>query len=216
MIEGVKLFGMEGSPANSPATIRAAARPPQPIDIEALLQWAVARSGRLPWDLARNRELAFDGGVTAQLRRKPRMGWSLAEACAGLRLGGSPMPAMMKPGRDAERVVLAVRRLDPADAATVIACARAKIRPDWMPGVAPRLVERPRSHRKCKPGQKRSRMVWEPCDPGAVRAARGIYTRWHAAVRTLADTLRGVLDQWEINGFAASAEPWSEALKETA
>lgn len=190
---------------------------PRPVDIEALLQWAIARSGRLPWDRTRDQELAFDRGHTAQLRRRPPASWVLAEACAGVRVAGRPLPVMMQPGPDAELVLLAVRRLgDPAVAGVVIACARAKIRPDCMLGVEPRRVERPLSWRKARRGQPRVRMVWEPCDPAAIRAAREVYRRWHAALGRLADELRGALDEWQINGLAAPAEPWLEVAKEIA
>jgi hypothetical protein len=185
--------------------------PRLPIDIERLVQWAVARSGKLPWDRTRDRELAFDRGLTARHRRRPRTIWLLAEATAGLSFGrGRSAPARMTPSPDAEQVFAAIKRLDPAVVASVIACARSKIRPDWMPGVEPKLVPREVS-RKHKRGHRRKlqvRLVWEPCDPAVVRAVRDQYGRWHKALSTLLSALRGALDGWELTGFEAPSEPW--------
>lgn len=186
----------------------------QPVDIEVLVQWAVARSGRLPWDRTRDRELMFDQGLTAKPRHRLPASWVLAEACAGLRHNGRALPALMRPGPDAERVIEAVKRLDPATAATILCCARSKIRPDCMVGVEPRRV--PRRVRSKKRHKAVTRMFWYPCDPAAICAARAIYARWHAGMMALLAALRGRLEAWNINGFGAAAQPWEGRLKEIA
>lgn len=198
--------------------IEAAPRVKRPVDIELIVQWALEPRGRLPFDRADDKELAFDRGVTVKPRKKPRGSWALAEACAGLRLGsGRPLHAYpTAPRPDAERIIDAIRQLPPAAAATVIACGRGRIRPDWMEGVEPRQVVKKRSHRKCRNGQPRTRLVWEPCTPDEIRAAHAIYSRWHAALLLLADRLRGTLERFEINGFGAPAEPWESELQKTA
>lgn len=194
-----------------------APRERQPIDIEALVYWALSRTGRLPWDRARDKELAFDRGVTAKPRTAPPGNWALAEACAGLKLGNNrPLPAHIDPGPDAHRVLAAIRALDPKSASLVLACGRTQIRPDWMEGIEPRQVEKRRSWRRCKGGQSRIRLVWEPCHPDAIRAAHESYTRWHEALITLAFRLRDGLDGWQINGLAAPAEPWATTPRKIA
>lgn len=177
----------------------------QPIDIEALIAWALRRSGRLPWLRAGDRELAFDRGFDAMPRRRPNIGWVLAEACAGLHFAGRGNWAMMSPGPDAAQVVAAIRRL-PADvAAMVIACGRAGIRPDWMEGVEPRQV--PKSRRDRRRHRRGRVMVWEPCHPDAICQARDAYRRWwHGIVQVSASV--GPLAQWEISTILAPPEPW--------
>lgn len=218
MIEGVGIFGLDGCPGNRPATVQArqdvVVR--RVVDIEMLLQWALARTGRLPWCGVQERELAFDRGCTARPRRREQAGWALAEACAGLRLGnGRPLPAMMEPGPDALRVLAAVRRLDdPQIAGVVVACARARIRPDWMPGVEPAQVRR---WVRCRKRHRAVvRLVWEPCDPAAIRAARELYAGWQRALLRLAAELDGQLDGWRINGLAAPAAPWRDTVAKIA
>ena len=177
-----------------------------PIDIEALVSWAVRRSGALPWGGTRDRELMFDQGLTAKAKRKPHVDWATAEACAGIAFNGRPIRSRMTPGPDGARVLLAIGMLDPAAAALVLACGRGGIRPDWMPGVEPRLVAK---SKRCRKGHRRRlAAVWEPCSPEAIRLARDAYRRWHAALTRLADQLDGALDVWEIAGFAAPGEPW--------
>lgn len=190
-------------------TAEAAARAKQPIDAEQLIQWAIARSGRLPWANAADRELAFDRGITAKPSRPPHVTWSEAEVCAGLRLAnGRALYGKMMPGPDGARVLTAIAMLEPATAAMVIACGRSKIRPDWMPGIEPRRVPRVRLARKRR--RKVITMVWEPCDPGVIRAARNAYRRWHCAVDQIRWDLQPTLESWEICGFAAPAAPWLE------
>lgn len=187
---------------------------PMPIDIEFLVQWAVARSGRLPWDRTRDRELMFDQGLTAKPRHRMPSSWVLAEACAGLRHNSRALPAIMRPGPDAERVIEAIKRLNPSTAANILACARAKIRPDCMLGIEPRRV--PRSYRGRKSHRRAIRMEWEPCTPEAICAARAIYMQWHVGMTALAECLRGGLEAWDINGFRAPAQPWEGGAQETA
>lgn len=179
---------------------------PLPVDIEFVVQWAVARSGRLPWDNARDAELMFDQGLTARLRRRPPADWLTATLTAGLRRERRPLPAIMRPSGDAELVIAAIKRLPPAAAQTVLVCARAKIRPDCMLGVEP--VRVPRQVRSKRRHKLVTRMAWEPCDPSSIRAAREGYQAWHAAMRCLAEQLRGALEAWQINGFGAPARPW--------
>lgn len=189
----------------------------RPIDIEALLQWTVAQSGRLPW----RRDTVFDltlNPYTVRLRRQ-HVGWALAETYVGLRLNAENgrqvverHPARPLP-RDARIVLDAVMALDGATAATVIACARAHIRPDWMPGVEPRQVERMERCRKKHRSVRR--VVWEPCSPEQIRAVRAVYSRWHEALTATAKMLRDELSEWRINGFAAAVAPWEEPVAKT-
>lgn len=181
----------------------------EPIDAEALIQWALTQTGRLPWLNANDRELSFDQGLNAKPRRKPRNGWTLAQACAGIRLGRYGLVApMRRPTSDASAVLAAIRRLPPAAAGLVIACGRGGIQPDWMPGVVP--VERKVVRRV---GKKRRRMVfreWVPCSPEAIRAARAVYREWWDAVAAVAREVEGQLECWEVDGFCALPQPWAQ------
>jgi hypothetical protein len=123
--------------------------PPQPIDIELLLQWAIARSGNLPWSRDLDRDLAFDRGLTVRPRKRPTVSWVEAEAMAGIRFEGRAPRARLRPSPDAELVIAAIKRREPKVADTVIACARAKIRPDWIEA-EPRLVTKTRRHKKTR------------------------------------------------------------------
>jgi hypothetical protein len=178
------------------------------VDIEELLQWALARTGRLPWRRDNWRELTLNP-YTAQLRRRPPGNWSLAVACAGTSFSlGTGAPAMRIPGSDAELVMLAIAGLgDPVLCEIVRGCARSRIRPDWRPGIVPRRVARMersrRSHRRVQ------RLYWVPCSPDEVRAARDAYSRWHAALLRLSRALNGRLSEWQIIGLGAPGEPWS-------
>ena len=188
---------------------------PQPIDIEKLLQWAVARSGRLPWLRDGWRELSMNRGLTARPRKREFVGWEQAQVYALTVSGrGRPLPARMIPGPDAQRVLAAIQALDdPATAAVVLACARAKIHPDWMPGIEPKRVLRPvYGHKRNRKRRGRPVMVptWEPCSPSDVRAARTAYSQWHKALSEIADRLDGQLAAWRIDGIAADSAPWEQ------
>ena len=113
----------------------------------------------------------------------------------------------MIPGPDASQVLMAIQLLDDtAAAASVLACARNRIRPDWKPGVEPKRVETTRRHRKKH--RLAIRYEWQPCSPEDVRLARDAYSRWHAALQTIALRLEGRLENWRISGISAPAEPW--------
>lgn len=177
------------------------------VDAESLLQWAVERTGRLPWHGIRDMELSYNQGLTARPRRRPIVEWEIAEACAGIRHNGRPLLATRTPSGDAETVLSAIKHLDPAIAAIVIACARSKIRPDWMEGVVPIQVKQHKRHRTKH--RRVTVLVWKPCDPQMVLAARDVYSRWHHAVSGICDVLNGMLEEWEITGFVAPQEPWA-------
>lgn len=184
--------------------------PPRPIDVEDLLQWAIHRSGRLPWMRDDWRQLSMNRGLTAKPKRREKIGWDLATV--GLRLStGRSVPAKMVPGPDATRVLAAVQALEPATAAVVLACARSRIRPDWMEGIVPRRVLRPIYGYK-RNRQRRGRPilvpVWEPRSPADVAAAHAAYSRWHAALEQLAQRLRGELVGWDVVGLNAPPAPW--------
>lgn len=207
MIEEALRFGMDGLPAHRPPTVQGGR---QPIDIEQALWWALGQTGYLPWRGCSERELAFDHGYTV-----------LPKGCSREFHGGATL--LRRPIEpDAALVIEAVKALDPAIAAVVIACARERIRPDWMEGVEPRQVATT-VYGHVRVGKRRKRrgrparvVVWQPCDPGVIRAAREVYARWHAALAVLAHELRGQLNGFAINGFAAPAAPWAEALRNTA
>lgn len=192
----------------------------RPTDIELLLQWAVARSGRLPW--LRDGWLALTlNPYSARPRRRPIASWTLAMACAGQRLAvGSGRPAEMVPSSDAERVLVAIAGLgDPRLSEIVRVCARGRIRPDWKEGIVPQRVERAVYGRRTN-GKRRGRRalvrVWLPCSPDEIRAARETYGQWHAALTALCKRLDGSMDAWQINGFAAPGAPWTTFGENTA
>lgn len=184
---------------------RHAARAKQPIDAEHLLQWAIERSGRLPWPGVSDKDLAFDHGWTARPRSTPPY------QAASLTLRCSP-------SEDATAVIAAINALEPAAALSVAACARSKIRPNWLPGVVPERIATTVYRRKR--GKKRHRgsiaMVWHPCDPLTLEAAHCAYTRWHDAVTSIADLLKGQLDNFEIRTFLAPQAPWNKGFTENA
>lgn len=197
----------EGAQAEAPEGI-SPPRPPQPVDIEDLLQWALSRSGRLPWRRDDDRELTLNP-YDARPKRRDKIGWATAEVYA-LTINGRTRvlaPRLRVPGADAERVMVAIAMLgDSALSEQVRACARSRIRPDWMPGVVPVRVE---DSRRCRRKHKRMRRFrWSPCSPEDVRAAREAYARWHAALCRLATELDGELAGWRVEGPAAPAAPW--------
>lgn len=170
----------------------------RPIDIEQLLQWAIAQTGYLPWRGVSARELEYDFGFTAipaGVRREFRSRGVL------LRVAASD---------DANAVIDAVKGLEPRVAATVIACARRQIRPACFVGVAPKKVAKTVTNRT-KKGKRRHRkrstvMVWD-IDPVTIKLARQQYEAWHAALVRLAGRLDGSLAV-PVIGPAAPACPW--------
>lgn len=176
----------------------------QPIDAEYLLQWAIERSGRLPWAGVSDKDLAFDHGWTA----RPRRGTPEYHA--------APLTLRCTPSDDANSVLDAIKALEPAAALSVAACARNKMRPNWLPGVVPERVATTIYRRKR--GKKRHRgsitMIWHPCDPLTLEAAHVAYTRWHDAVTSIADLLKGQLGNFEIRTFLAPEAPWNKGVKE--
>ena len=183
---------------------------PRPIDIEVLVQLAIERSGNLPWSRVRDRELAFDKGLTVKPRKRAIVSWLEAEAMAGISFEGKAPPARMHPGPDLELVINAIKRLEPRMASAVIACGRAKIRPNCMLGVVPKRVARTTYGYK-RNGKRRGRpvitMVWD-VDPKAICLARELYSAWHAALTRIMHELRDRLSNYSINGFLAPASPW--------
>lgn len=186
------------------------------VDIEWMVTYALARSGRLPWSRPGDQALSYDRGLTARPRRRAPGSWALAEACAGLRIGaGREVPATMTPSGDVAIVIEAIKRLHPRAASLILACGRAHIRPDYtVEGrVEPTKVLK---SVKCRKRKRRiDRMVWD-VDPEAIRAARAAYTAWHDGLHHLTLLLAGRLSGFRINGLSAPAEPWREAAKKTA
>lgn len=185
-----------------------------PIDVENLIQWAMLQTGRFPWYGVRDMDLSYNQGLTVRPRRRPIVPWEIAEACAGISHNGRPLLARRMPSGDAEAVLSAIKHLHPAVAAVVIACARSKIRPDWMEDIEPVQVIQHKRHRTKH--RSVSVLVWKPCDPMAILAAREIYTRWYGALNSVRERLDGVLDSWEIVSFSAPSEPWVKVKKNVA
>jgi hypothetical protein len=165
-----------------------------PVDIEVLLQWAVAQTVPLPWRGVSPRELMFDHGWTVIPR-----GVSKAYPSAGIRLSASVVP-------DAQAVLDAVQTLDPPVADMLIACAKAERRPQWF--AEPRRVPIVKRHKK-RHRQKISGYRIVPPDPACARAAEHAYSRWWDALADLAVILEPILAHWHATGPAASPEPWN-------
>lgn len=192
----------------------------QPIDIEALVSWALSCTGRAPWDRDDPRELALDRGCTALPRRRERVTWAQVEAYAGadagervslgetwakLLMDPHPLAVHRVPGDDAQAVLNAIEALPPDDAATVEHYGRKQCRPDRWVHVEPVRVTRTlRANRH----RRRTVRIWSPCTPEARDAARVAYARWHAALVTLREALAGRLERWEVVGPRAAATPW--------
>jgi hypothetical protein len=186
-------------------------------DIEAVVQWALSRTGRLPWSNPHDSELSLDRGLTAQPRRKPRGHWYLVEACAGLNFGAARVVMMKNPGADAAMVIEAIKALPPEQSSLVLSFARSKSRPNALVGVEPRQITKIVSWRKAAKLRRKKHKgrhkpvtitVWEPCDPGAICAARAAYAAWHAGMMALVTTLKGELKRWPHLEFSVSATPW--------
>jgi hypothetical protein len=168
------------------------------IDIEMLVQWALAQTGYLPWRAVTERELAYDHGYTA-------IPHGVGHQYRG---GGVVLRAAISD--DANTVIGAIKALEPQIAATVIACGRKQIRPDWLPGVEPKRSAHylsPKKHGKRRHRRKTVVMVWN-IDPLTIKLVRGHYEAWHDALTRLARRLAGQLQAFEISGFAAARCPW--------
>lgn len=185
------------------------------IDIEHLVQWAVQQSGRLPWSRDGEDELAFDHGLTAKLRRRPKIGWGTAQVTAGLWRKGKPLPSSVKPVGDVGTVLEAIKRLPPEMASVVLVCARSGIRPDCMADVEPKRITKMVYPRKR--GKRRGRhvprvvTVWD-IDPATVTAARRNYELWHVGL-TLLLQIEPELTRWRLSGFNAPESPWKKTLE---
>ena len=197
------------------------AEPILAADIETVVQWALSRTGKLPWSNPRDEELSLDRGLTAQPKRKPRGSWLLVYACAGLKLGGHrPIVPVMSPGTDAAMVIEAIKRLPAEQASAVLMFARAARRPDWIenpPGPRPiyrqgskdevKIIRHKGSGRKKRNVPPYCPLYW-PLDPEAICAARRAYSLWHAGLTRLCAALSGQLKRWPSIGFDVSSAPW--------
>ncbi|HEX5321478.1 MAG TPA: hypothetical protein VFW46_20135 [Stellaceae bacterium] len=169
----------------------------RPIDIEELLQWAVAQTVEPRLRVPSPRELTLN-----PYEARPK-GVSNRYRGAGVPVDGGRFVADI----DAGRVMAAVDRLDPWTRSIVMANAKACRRPDWMEGVEPRMVPvRKRCRRRHRSVVKSHR--WEPCSPEAVRATRDIYSRWHQALTRIAQGCENGLLGFQLCGFSAPAFPW--------
>jgi len=179
-----------------------------PIDIEALVQWAIAHSVAPRLTVASPRELMFNHGYTAVPK-----GFHGVFAGAMARVEGGRLATDI----DAERVLAAIDRLDPFTRSIVLVNAKTGRRPDWMEGVEPKRIAK-RVYQKRR-GKKRHRpstvIVWD-VEPAAICAARELYGRWHSALTGLARTLSDQLIAWQVNGLNAPAAPWDRALEKAA
>lgn len=170
-----------------------------PIDVEQLLQWAIAQTGYLPWRGVASRELEYDFGYTAipgGVRREFRSSGILLRVAAS---------------EDVNAVIAEVKALEPRVAAVVISCARRQIRPACFVGVEPRKVAKTVSNRT-KRGKRRHRkrstvMVWD-IDPMTIKLARRQYEAWRAALVRLVERLAGRLAAFAVTGPSAPARPW--------
>lgn len=185
------------------------------IDVEHLLHWAFAQTGLLPFRNPSERGLAYNHG------------WTAIPRGANQQFQGSEIALQRALDEDAAAVLAAVQRL-PAEIRNVVrACAMSGIRPNWMEGIEPKLVERRVSHRKVRKKKKGKRgkkvtgrshveRVWEPCSPETILIVREIYAAWHAALSEIATKLGPDLKNHEISGLAAPATPWDTAVEKTA
>lgn len=183
----------------------------QRVDIETLVGWAIGQTGYLPWSGVSDKELAMDHGWTAIPKGVSREyhARELLLRCKG----GIPFDAMT--------IVEAVKALEPSIASMVIACARKAIRPDWCRDIVPRQVPktvswRSKSKKKKKGHRSHTTLVWTPCSPEAICAARDAYQRWHQGMAGLATALAGVLKHWQTIGFSAPRAPWEQEVEKAA
>lgn len=175
----------------------------KPIDIEDLLQWALAHSAAPKLRVPSKRELTINP-YDVHIR-----GCDNRFHSAGVLVEGGRRSEDI----DADRVLLALDRLDPFTRAIVQANARAQRRPDWMEDVEPKLVAIHKRSRKRHRREPRQR--WEPCSPAEVRACRELYGRWHAGLRHLAALLDDRLMTYAVNGLAAPEAPWQPDIEKS-
>lgn len=103
------------------------------IDVEDLLQWAMARAIEPRLRVPSARELSLNPYTV----RPKGYANNLNRGGVGIE-GGRPAEDI-----DAERVLRAIDRLDPWTASIVRVNAKARHRPDWFEGVEPKLGDRP-------------------------------------------------------------------------
>lgn len=176
----------------------------RPIDIEALVQWAMAREIMPRLRVPSARELSLNPYTVL-----PK-GFVNELNTGGVDVeGGRPADDI-----DAERVLRAIDRLDPFTGSMVRNNGRGRCRPDWFDGVEPKQVT------KWKRSKKGHRKVptreWKPVHPKAIRAARDLYLTWHGGLRHLVTLLDGELLRFRINGLSAPMMPWEGPLEKTA
>jgi hypothetical protein len=170
------------------------------MDIEHLLQWAIAQTGYLPWRGVDERDLEYNFGFNA----------IPSGARLDFRRGG---PALrLAANDDVNAVIAAVKALEPRVAAAVIACARRQIRPECFVGREPLKVSR-MVRQKTKKGKRKHRkrlsiMVWD-IDPATVKLARQQYEAWHAALTRIAQRLDGQLKAFRVTLPEAPQCPWN-------
>lgn len=171
-----------------------------------LAQWAIGFTGNLPWRNPSDNDLALDHG------------WNcIPKGTRGLyrQSGGVLLKASGGISGDAATVVAGIRGLPARMASLVIAHAREQSRPNPLVGIVPGRVEKTVSWRKAKkkPGRKKGHrpvkeLVWFPCSPEAICAARQDYVSWHNGLTHLSASLDGKLTYCRVRGFAAPERPW--------
>jgi hypothetical protein len=174
-----------------------------PIDIEALLHWALTQPVYQPFRGVSDRALMMNYGFTA-----------IPKGAGGSYAGGDALlryPAQ----QDATTIIAAINALDGWSRAIIRVNAIAAIRPDCMIGVQPRrLPVRKRcgkKHRKVVVGHR-----WDPVSPATLVTIREIYTTWWRAVDRLRGHLADQLNDWQITGFLAPEQPWLTLAADTA
>ena len=185
------------------------------ISIEALLHWAFApgRTGGTAWQV--NPALSLDKGLTYRPKRRPRVTWLLAEACAGMRVSsGVGMKISALSDDDAALVGSAVNALPLRLAERVRLHARGKSRPDWMdtekrlerilnPNGKPVIAY---SNNRYKKAQYCPLQI--VFDRRLTEASKQRWMEWRDALVTLSAHLDDGLARWTINDYLPPKEPW--------
>ena len=180
-----------------------------PIDIEDLLHWA--------WKVQAVEAALGGRSMEGPGRVRSSAGLVYDYGQLGLRLGGGGGAIAADLHPDAETAYQAVCRLPDNQRNLVAECARAGLRPDWMPGAKPRpvMVER----RRGKPAivykdQIRRKyplyclLRYDP-DPDLIAYRRQQYSLWRAGLVTLADALQSLrLERYQVTGPKAPLAPW--------